>query len=134
MRVRECMSHRIESVDANDTVQAAAERMRALDVGSLPVFALGRLIGMITDRDLVVRALARGCGPSTPVRGVMTPDVVTCLADDDVAEAAATMARHAVRRLVVLDRGLQAVGMLSVDDLALQGCAPEILASVFARG
>lgn len=133
MIVRDCMSHRLERVDADAPVQAAAERMRALDVGALPVEFKGRLVGVVTDRDVAVRVVARGRPPSTPVREVMTPDVITCFADEDVADAARLMAAQSVRRLVVLDRELSAVGILSIDDLALQGLAPELVADVLAR-
>ena len=133
MLVKDCMSHRLESVDGSDSVQAAAERMRVLDVGCLPVFESGRMIGIVTDRDLVVRALARGVGASLPVRNVMSREVVTCFAEEDVRTAAGAMARDCVRRLVVIDRDQQPVGILSADDLALQGCDPDIVASVLAR-
>jgi CBS domain-containing protein len=133
MLVHDCMSHRPETVDADDTLQMAAERMRVLDVGALPVVALGRLVGMITDRDIVVRGTARGHDGDTPVRVVMSPGAVTILAHDDVRDAVLQMARQSVRRLVVLDRELQIAGILSVDDLALQGCDPQLIAAVLAR-
>ncbi len=127
------MSCRVEVIDANESVQAAAERMRVLDVGSLPVTDAGRVVGIVTDRDLVVRVLARGAVASAPVRTAMTAEVKICLADEDVTTAAATMARAGVRRLLVVDRDLQPVGLLSIDDLALHGCAPDLLASVLAH-
>ncbi len=133
MLVRECMSHRLEGVDGEDSVRAAAERMRALDIGCLPVFEGGRIVGVVTDRDLVVRALARGVGPTAAVRTVMSRGVVTCFAEEDVCAAASTMARDCVRRLIVVDRDLQPVGILSADDLALQGCDPALVASILAR-
>ncbi|HSN32547.1 MAG TPA: CBS domain-containing protein [Ideonella sp.] len=130
MKVRDCMAHRLEGVDGGDSARTAAERMAALGVGSLPVFEAGRAVGMVTDRDLVVRVLARGLDGATPVRQAMTRGIVICFADDDVRQAAATMARERVRRLIVVDRELQAIGMLSVDDLALHGCDPELVADV----
>jgi CBS domain-containing protein len=133
MLVRDCMSHRPETVDANDSLQDAAERMRALDVGALPVLALGRLVGMVTDRDIAVRGLARGHAVDAPVRAVMSPGCVTCMAEDDIRDAAMEMVRQSVRRLVVLDRDLQIAGILSVDDLALQGCDARLVAEVLAR-
>ena len=134
MKVRDCMSHRLEGVDGGDSVRTAADRMAALDIGSLPVFEGGRAVGMLTDRDLVVRVLARGLDGATPVRAAMTRGIVICFADEDVGAAAATMARERVRRLVVVDRELQPVGMLSVDDLALHGCAAELVAEVTRGG
>ena len=128
MRVKDCMSHRLEGIDGGDSVRTAAERMSTLAVGSLPVFESGRAVGMVTDRDLVVRVLARGLDGATPVRAVMTHGIVVCFADEDIGAAASTMARERVRRLIVVDRELQPIGMLSVDDLALHGCNPELVA------
>ncbi len=124
------MSHRLEGIDGGDSVRTAAERMSALAVGSLPVFEGGRAVGMLTDRDLVVRVLARGLDGATPVRAAMTPGIVVCFADEDIGVAAGTMAREHVRRVIVVDRDLQPVGMLSVDDLALHGCDPALVAEV----
>ena len=134
MRVKDCMSHHLEGVDGGDSVRTAAERMTMLEVGSLPVFEGGRVVGMVTDRDLVVRVLARGLDASTPVRTAMTHGIVVCFADEDVSVAASTMASERVRRLIVVDRELQPVGMLSVDDLALHGCDPELVAEVTSGG
>src|SRR5262249_14204371 len=88
MRVGDCMSRHIESVEASESVRAAAERMRACEVGALPVLDAGRVVGMVTDRDLFVRALARGLHMEAPVRLAMTAGVVTCFADEDVRAAA----------------------------------------------
>lgn len=127
------MSHRLEGVDGGDSVRTAAERMTTLGVGSLAVFESGRAVGMLTDRDLVVRVLARGLDGTTPVRAAMTHGIVVCFADEEVDVAASTMAREQVRRLIVVDRELQPVGMLSVDDLALHGCDPALVAEVTSR-
>jgi CBS domain-containing protein len=107
--------------------------MRTLDVGALPVIAHGRLVGMVTDRDLALRVVARGRAETTPVREVMTPAVVICFADEPVGVAAERMALEAVRRLPVLDRDLGLVGVLSVDDLAMYGIDPALVARVLAR-
>jgi len=114
------MSHRAISVDANDTLVEAAERMRAQVVGVLPVLSHARLAGVVTDRDLAVRAVARGLDPrSARVREVMTADPVTCHPGESVEVAAGLMQHHGIRRLVVIDQSLLPVGILSVDDLAL---------------
>jgi CBS domain-containing protein len=131
--VGEFMSHRIEGIDAEESVRRAAERMRALEVGLLVVFQGGRIVGIVTDRDLVVRALAAGLEPSAPVRLAMSGGVVTCFADEDVRAAATIMARDHIRRLLVLDRDLAPIGILSLDDLALRGCDPEIVVDIFAQ-
>jgi CBS domain-containing protein len=101
-------------------LQAAAERMKTLDVGTLPVCENDRLVGMITDRDITTRAVAQGFGGTVGcARDVMTPDVVYCFADQDVAEAARLMQNHQIRRLVVLNRDKRLVGIVSLGDLAV---------------
>jgi CBS domain-containing protein len=128
------MSRRVATVEADASVRQAAERMRALAVGALPVMARGRAIGMITDRDLTVRVLARGrAADVTRVREVMTPGVVACFADEELRAAAQQMAREGVRRLVVLDRELEVVGVLSVDDLAMQADDPRLAVKILLR-
>lgn len=119
MQVDEVMSHRVTVVEADATLSEAAERMRAAVVGALPVVSCGRLVGMVTDRDLVVRGLARNLDGATHVREVMTHNPVTCLGRESADAAAALMRRHEIRRLVVIDESLLPVGVLSVDDLAL---------------
>ena len=89
--------------------------------GPLPVCDNDRLAGLITDRDIAVRAVAEGCDPrTTTVKDVMTPDVVYCFEDQDVQEAAQLMREHQVRRLVVLNRDKRLVGIVSLGDLAVE--------------
>jgi CBS domain-containing protein len=116
-------------------VEAAAAKMRALDVGPLPVCDGDRLQGMVTDRDITVRATAAGKDPATtPVAEVMTPQVVSVFEDQDVAEAARLMEQYQIRRLVVLDRDNRLVGIVSLGDLAVEtgdeGGAGEVLEQV----
>jgi CBS domain-containing protein len=119
MLVRDVMTPHAETVGPEDTVQEAALKMRNLNVGALPVVTGERLLGMITDRDIAVRAAALGKDPvHTHVREAMTPQAVWCFEDQDTVEAAHVMEAMAVRRLMVLDRQDHLVGMLSVDDLA----------------
>ena len=91
-------------------------------MGPLPVCGDNdRLVGMITDRDITVRAVAEACDPrTTTVQDVMTPDVVYCFDDQDVQEAARLMKEHQVRRLVVLNRDKRLVGIVSLGDLAVE--------------
>src|SRR5947209_10896530 len=104
MKVKEIMDPRVAVVHADTTVQEAAEKMKDLDVGPLPVCENDRLVGMVTDRDITVRAVAEGHDPWTDhVRDVMTPEVIFCFEDQDVAEAARLMKRKQVRRLLVLN-------------------------------
>jgi CBS domain-containing protein len=120
MLVKDAMTRRPETIGPGESLEAAARRMRTAGVGVLPVCEDGRLVGMITDRDIVVRGVAAGEDPaSTVVRSAMTPQVISCSEEDDLAAAAEMMDEHAVRRMAVLDASGALVGVLSVDDLAL---------------
>jgi CBS domain-containing protein len=117
---RDIMSPDCTCIGENDTVLAAAERLAELDVGSMPICGEDdRLKGMVTDRDIVVKVLAKGKDPSsTPVSELATQDeVVTIGADDSIDEALRTMAAHKVRRLPVID-GHELVGIVSQADIA----------------
>jgi CBS domain-containing protein len=120
MIVRNVMTPRPETIGPGETLQEAARRMRDLGVGLLVVREQEELLGVLTDRDIVVRGVALGRDPSaTRVRSAMTPQLITCRADDDLEEAVARMEAGAVRRAVVLDEEQRPVGLLSVDDVAL---------------
>jgi len=119
MQVRDIMTPHAEAVDPQTSLREAAEKMKDLDVGSLPVCDNDRLTGMLTDRDIVLRAVAEGHDPEgTPVSKAMTPEVVYCFDDQDVNEAAELMKEKQIRRLMVLNRDKRLVGMLSIGDLA----------------
>ncbi len=122
MLVTNVMTRGAECVRPTDSLQEAAQKMRNLDVGPLPVCDNhDRLVGMITDRDITVRAVAQAChSKTTTVQEVMTPDVVYCYDDQDVQEAARLMQDHQVRRLVVLNRKKRLVGIVSLGDLAVE--------------
>ena len=121
MQVREVMTYGPECVRPNDSISAAAQKMKEVDIGALPVCGDDdRLIGMITDRDITVRATAGCCDPlSTYIRDVMTPGIVYVFADQDVTEAAKLMKENRVRRLPVLHRDKRLVGIVSLGDLAV---------------
>lgn len=120
MQVQEIMTRGVEVVPPDASVQEAADRMKQLDVGALPVCAHGRLVGMITDRDITVRSTAEGYDPWTSkIRDVMTAEVDSCRATDDVAVAARLMKDKEIRRLLVLDENKQLVGIVSLGDLAV---------------
>ena len=117
---RDIMSPDCTCVGENDTVLEAAEKLAELDVGAMPICGEDdRLKGMVTDRDIVVKILAKGKDPSsTPVSELATQDeVVTIGADDPIDEALRTMAAHKVRRLPVID-GRELVGIVSQADIA----------------
>lgn len=118
MQVQELMTKNVKLIDSSATLVEAAEVMRDEDVGALPVGEGGRPIGMLTDRDIVVRALAEYKDPAqTTVREVITPRVTTIYADRDVNEAAELMAKDQVRRLLVIDHRQAPVGILSLGDI-----------------
>jgi CBS domain-containing protein len=121
MQVRDVMTTGAECVRPADSLQDAARKMKDLDVGPLPVCEGDRLVGMITDRDITVRATAEALPPMLgQVQDVMTRDVVYCFEDQDVQEAARLMREHQVRRLVVLNRDKRLVGIVSLGDLAVE--------------
>jgi CBS domain-containing protein len=121
MQLREIMTTDVECVTPETTLREAAEKMRQLDVGALPVCDNDRLVGMITDRDIVVRALADGHDPrTTMVRETMTEGVDYCFEGDDVSAAAGKMQERQVRRLAVLDSDKRLVGIVSLGDLAVR--------------
>ena len=118
MKVGEIMTRGVEIASPDDTVQQAASRMAELDVGVLPVGENDRLVGMLTDRDIAIRAVAQGRGPDTKVREAMTPEVRYCFEDEDTAHVALNMGQEQIRRLPVVDRNKRLVGILSLADLA----------------
>ena len=121
MIVRDVMTKGAECISPTTSLQEAARKMRDLDVGPLPVCENDRLVGMVTDRDITVRAVAEGCDPrTTTVKEVMTPDVVYCFEDQDVQQAANLMKQKQVRRLMVLNRDKRLVGIISLGDLAVE--------------
>lgn len=118
MLVKEIMTAHVASIDSADALVDAAERMRDANVGILPVFEGGRLTGMLTDRDLVVRGIAEGKDPQlTTVREIMTPRTVFAFEDQNAAEAAKLMRENRVRRLPVLNHDRTLVGIVSLSDL-----------------
>jgi len=119
MKIGDVMTHQIEVTHPETSLHLAARQMRETGVGILPVFGEQRLLGVITDRDIVVRAVALGLDPSkTPVREAMTAQVITVYEDQPLTEARRAMENRAVRRLLVLNRKERLVGLLSLDDLA----------------
>jgi len=118
-RIRDIMTRDVEVIQRDDTLQHAAQRMRALDVGSLPVCDGPTLAGMVTDRDITVRGVAEGRLPQeSKVADVMTEDVRWCRPDDTVEQVLEQMGEQQVRRLTVLDDARQVVGIVALGDLA----------------
>ena len=118
MKVSQCMTRDVQTAHADQPIRDAARFMLKADAGSIPVCDGERIIGMVTDRDLAVRALAEGRGPETLLRDVMTEDVICCSEDDDVRTAAQKMSENKVRRIpVVSSDGEKLVGILSLGDI-----------------
>jgi CBS domain-containing protein len=120
MKISEVMTRDVQTVRPDQPVQEAASFMLSADAGSIPVSDGGRLVGMITDRDIAVRGVARGYGPDTPVRELMTNDIICVRADDDVDDVASKMSQAQVRRLPVVDSREQLCGIVSLGDLSRQ--------------
>jgi CBS domain-containing protein len=121
MKVSEVMTRDVQTVSPDQPVQQAASFMLSADAGSIPVTQGDRLIGMITDRDIAVRGVAKGYGPDTPVRELMTDDIVTARLDDDTDDIAARMSSAQVRRLPVIDDEERLCGIVSLGDLTQKG-------------
>jgi CBS domain-containing protein len=119
MKVTEVMTRDVRLIEPTQTIRDAARLMAELDAGILPVREGDRLVGMITDRDIAIRAVAQGRGPDTAVREVMTDEVLYSFEDDDTDVVERNMADTRVRRLPVLNRDKRLVGILSLGDLAV---------------
>lgn len=118
MRADEVMKTRVECIRETQPVRDAARRMRDRNIGFIPVCdASGRPIGAVTDRDLAVRVVAQDLDASTPIREVMSTEVIACRSDDDVEEAEQLMGVHHKSRIVVTDRNGKLVGVISLSDL-----------------
>jgi CBS domain-containing protein len=126
MKIEEIMTTQARCVNPSMPVSEAAKLLRDLDIGSLPVCEHDRLVGIITDRDITVRAVAENSSPdATSVRDVMTPGIVYVFHDQDVAEAAQIMEERQIRRLPVVNRSKRLVGIVSIADIALD-TSPEL--------
>jgi CBS domain-containing protein len=119
MRVSDAMTTDVRIANPNQSIQDAAIMMAEIDAGVLPVGENDRLVGVITDRDIAVRAVAKGLPPSAKVRDVMSGDVMYCFDDEEIDDVAQNMADIKVRRLPVLNRGKRLVGIVSLGDIAM---------------
>jgi CBS domain-containing protein len=118
MKVSQVMTHDVRTVSPGMTAREAASFMLREDAGSMPVSEGDRLVGMITDRDIALRGVAKGHGPDTPVRELMTDEIICARADDTIEEAATRMSQAQVRRLAVLDAEDRLCGIVSLGDLS----------------
>jgi len=119
MKIKDVMTVNPKTVSPDDTVQTAAQIMQSEDTGVVPVVEKGKVMAMVTDRDIVVRVVAEGGPTSTPVRSVASPDVVFASPDMSTREASELMSQYQIRRLPVVEND-QLVGIVSIGDLAVK--------------
>jgi CBS domain-containing protein len=136
-KIRDVMTRNVETISPDQSAQDAARFMVRIDAGSLPVTEDNRLVGMITDRDIAIRGIARGHGPDTLVRELMTDDIVSAYVDEEVDDVAAKMSEAQVRRLPVIDENENLCGIVSLSDLSRDGstgAATQVLEGVSRPG
>ena len=121
MKVRDFMTRDVRTARPEDTIQQLARMMAEADTGAIPVLDGDRPVGLVTDRDIVVRGLAQGRGPDTTASQVMTGNLEFANEDDDLDEVSDKMARLQVRRLLVLDNSHRLCGIVSLGDFAQEG-------------
>lgn len=122
MQIAEVMTREVGLIAPETTLEQAAQAMKKQDVGALPVAENDRLVGMLTDRDIVVKGIAEGLDPAhAPVRQAMSAEVLYCFDDQMVEEVALNMATQKIRRLPVVSREKRLVGIISLGDLANSG-------------
>jgi CBS domain-containing protein len=120
-KISEVMTRDVRTVEPDTSVREVARLMKDLDVGAIPICDGERLTGMVTDRDIVVRALAeRRDMETTRVRDVMSPEVSYCFEDQDIAEASRIMEERQIRRLPILSRERRLIGIVSLGDVAVK--------------
>ncbi len=121
MKVKHIMTREVVVASPGDSICVAAQRMAECDAGALPVGESDRLVGVITDRDIAIRAVALRLPPDTPVRDVMSQEVLYCFDEEEVEDVARNMADQQIRRLPVVNRDKRLVGIVSLADLAVRG-------------
>jgi CBS domain-containing protein len=137
MKVREAMTEDVLLARPDQSIGDAARMMAEHDIGALPVSENDRLVGMITDRDIAVRAVADDRGPDTRIADVMSREVLYCFDDDDMDDVASNMGDVQVRRLPVVNRDKRLVGIVSLSDVASCEDAKhtgQAVAGISARG
>ena len=136
-KISDVMTRDVQTIRPDQSAQDAARFMLKAEAGSIPVTDGDRLIGMITDRDIAVRGVAKGYGPDTPVRELMSDDVICARADDSVEDVASRMSEAQVRRLPVIDQDERLCGIVSLGDLSREsdtGTAAQALEGVSQLG
>jgi CBS domain-containing protein len=120
MKLKDIMTKNVEIITPEISLKDAAMRMKDLNIGILPVGENDRLVGMVTDRDITIRAVSEGKDPAaTKVREIMTPDAKYCFEDDDITAAAKKMKDLQIRRVLVLNKEKRVTGIISLGDMVV---------------
>jgi CBS domain-containing protein len=134
IQVCEVMTRGVEKISPAATLEEAAKQMKAHNVGLLPVVDGDDVVGVVTDRDLVLRGVSERLRPEmTRVREVMTPKVISCYEDENIAEAFVLMEHNLIHRLIVLDRNEKLVGIVSLSDLAAKAKSEKVSGHVLGK-
>lgn len=119
--LKDVMSHDVQVIGPEGTIKEAAQKMRKDDFGLMPVEENDYMIGVISDRDIAIRAIAEGKDANTKVRDIMSRDVIVANEDDSVEEAASLMGKHQIRRLPVVNAEKKLVGIVALGDFTVEG-------------
>lgn len=134
MKVNEIMTTEFERIDSDSSLFDAAEKMKSFNIGFLPVEEGDKFIGLLTDRDIVIRGLAEGLDPRrTSVKDIATSDIVYCFEDESIEDAARLMEDNQVRRLIVVDHEQRPVGIVSIGDIAVKSGQAQLAAEILER-
>lgn len=134
MKISEVMNRDIATISPDANLVEAATVMRTRNIGFLPVLEEGKVVGVVTDRDIVIRSICEDHSPlSNKVYDIMTPTPIWCYEDEVLTDAAKVLAGHHIRRLIVFDRNKKLAGLLSLDDLAAKMSSDRLLGSVLRQ-
>ena len=134
MKVNEIMTTEFEKIDSDSSLFEAAQKMKSFNIGFLPVQENDKLIGLLTDRDIVIRGLAEGLNPQrTSVKEIISTDIVYCFEDESVEDAARLMEDNQVRRLIVVDHDQMPVGIVSIGDIAVKSGQEQLAGEILER-
>ncbi len=134
MQVKEIMTCTVETINADASLVETAQKMKTLQVGALPIWENGELVGMVTDRDITIRAVAEEKNlSSTNVKEIMTADVYCCFEDDDIQEAANLMEEKSIHRLLVLNSNNEPIGFVSLSDFAVKSHDEQLTCEVLEK-
>ena len=134
MKVNEIMTTDFEKIDSTSSLFEAAQKMKLFNIGFLPVQEGDKLIGLLTDRDIVIRGLAEGLDPQrTSVKDIVSSDIVYCFEDDSIEDAARLMEDNQVRRLIVVDHDQTPVGIVSIGDIAVKSGQEQLAGEILER-